>query len=55
MDKEIAISVKNVSKTFRISCLGGRQAHEKVSSIKGAVTSWELASIRNFRAEIMYI
>jgi ABC-type polysaccharide/polyol phosphate transport system ATPase subunit len=32
MDKEIAISVKNVSKTFKIP-------HEKISSIRGAVTS----------------
>lgn len=32
MDKDIAISVKNVSKTFRIP-------HEKVSSIRGAFTS----------------
>ncbi len=32
MDKDIAISVKNVSKTFRIP-------HEKVTSIRGAVTS----------------
>ena len=32
MDKDIAISVKNVSKTFRIF-------HEKVSSIRGAFTS----------------
>lgn len=32
MDKDIAISVKNVSKTFRIP-------HEKVSSLRGAITS----------------
>ncbi|HCU01584.1 TPA: sugar ABC transporter ATP-binding protein, partial [Candidatus Nomurabacteria bacterium] len=31
-NSEIAISVKNVSKTFRIP-------HEKITSIKGAVTS----------------
>ena len=31
MEDNIAISVKNVSKTFRIT-------HEKISSIRGAVT-----------------
>src|SRR3989339_1997197 len=32
MDKDIAISVKNVSKTFRIP-------HEKISSLRGAAVS----------------
>jgi hypothetical protein len=31
MDKQIALSIKNVSKTFRIP-------HEKVSSLRGAFT-----------------
>lgn len=37
--EEIAIRVQNVSKTFRIPYLFGRQAHEKITSLRGAAIS----------------
>jgi ABC-type polysaccharide/polyol phosphate transport system ATPase subunit len=51
MDKEIAISVKNVSKTFRIP-------HEKVSSIRGAfvgaLSSFHLPFLRGGQGGVSY-
>jgi hypothetical protein len=62
MDKDIAISVKNVSKTFRIFhlaealCAGG--PHEKVSSIRGAfvgaLSSFLLPFLRGGQGGVSY-
>ncbi|NTW29708.1 MAG: hypothetical protein HGB37_05125 [Candidatus Moranbacteria bacterium] len=62
MDSSVAISVKNVSKTFRIFHLVGAMRegglHEKISSIRGAFvgmfSSFHLPFVRGGKGGVSY-